>query len=175
MENLRYPIGKHERPATVSPEQRALLIRQIEELPAALRDAVKGLSAAQLDTPYRPDGWSLRQVANHLVDSHVNAFVRFKLALTEDRPAIKPYEQSKWAECADTRTADPEQSVRLLEALHARWVVLLRSMTDADFRRVFVHPESGEQRLDQTLSLYAWHGRHHTAHITSLRQRKGWL
>lgn len=174
MEDLRYPIGQRERLDSITAAQRQTYIRQIAGLPQLLREATAGLSGSHFSTPYRPGGWTLRQVVNHLVDSHMNALIRFKLALTEDRPTVKPYDEAKWAECADTRSVEPEQAIVLLEALHLRWVVLLRSMTESDFARIFVHPESGDERLDQVLALYAWHGRHHTAHITSLRRRMGW-
>jgi uncharacterized damage-inducible protein DinB len=172
--DLRYPIGKFERPAGVTPEQRRLCIRQIEEAPSHLRTGVSGLSDAQLDTPYRSGGWTVRQVVHHLSDSHMNAYVRMKLALTESQPTIKPYEESLWAELHDGRTPPVDISLTLLEALHKRWVLLLTAMTPDDFRRTLNHPESGIMSLDTLVALYAWHGRHHVAHITSLRSRMGW-
>ncbi|HLI30711.1 MAG TPA: putative metal-dependent hydrolase, partial [Terriglobia bacterium] len=146
----------------------------IEEVPARLRAAVKGLSDAQLDTPYREGGWTVRQVVHHLADSHMNSYVRFRLALTESEPTIKTYDQTRWAELRDARTAPVEPSLALLESLHKRWVLLLKSLEAADFSRTFRHPDRGTMTLDQNLALYAWHGRHHVAHITSLRERMGW-
>lgn len=164
--DLRYPIGRPEIMPELSAEQRTDLVRQIEEAPAQLRAAVEGLSEAKLDTPYREGGWTVRQVVHHVPDSHVNAYVRFRLALTEDDPTIKPYAEPAWAELADARTMAVEPSLRLLEALHERWVTLLRSMSPEQFARGFVHPEHGRRMtLDQTLQIYAWHGRHHTAHV----------
>jgi uncharacterized damage-inducible protein DinB len=172
--DLAYPIGRFDFTAPVPAEKRPGLIEQIAETPAKVRQAVEGLDARQLDTPYRPGGWTVRQLVHHLPDSHMNSYVRFRLALTEDEPVIKPYEQSKWAELPDARTLPPGPSLALLEGLHTRWVELLRQMTDADFQRTFRHPEIGLVRLDTNLALYAWHGLHHTAHITGLRQRMGW-
>jgi uncharacterized damage-inducible protein DinB len=174
MSDLSYPTGKFVPEHDLSPQRRAELIAQIAEAPARLRAAVHGLSPQQLDTPYRPQGWTLRQVVHHLPDSHMNAYIRFKLALTESEPTIKPYEQQLWAEMADTRQTPIETSLVLLECLHQRWVLLLKSMAEADWQRTFRHPELGIVRLDTNLALYAWHGRHHVAHITSLRERLGW-
>ena len=171
--DLQYPIGKFQRPQHVTASDRKQLIQQIEAAPAALRTAVAGLVDSQLDTPYRPGGWTVRQVVHHVPDSHMNSFIRFKLALTENDPVIKPYEEQLWAELADARMPI-EVSLTLLDAVHHRWVYLLRSMSDDDFARTFVHPAIGQMRLDQNLALYAWHGRHHTAHITSLCERMGW-
>jgi uncharacterized damage-inducible protein DinB len=173
-DDIRYPIGQCQYDGELTEDQRKQLIGDIAEAPGRLRLTVRGLSAEQLDTPYRPDGWTVRQVVHHLPDSHLNAFIRFKLALTEDKPTIKPYHENLWAELPDSRTAPVEISLALLESLHSRWVVLLRSMTPSDFARTFVHPERGVQTLDRTLALYAWHGNHHIAHITTLRKRKGW-
>jgi hypothetical protein len=139
-----------------------------------MRAAVEGLTNEQLDTPYRFGGWTVRQVVHHVPDSHLNSYVRFKLALTEDTPTIKPYDEAAWARLADTATVETETSLALLESLHDRWVRLLESMSDADFKRSFLHPELGLARLDQNLALYAWHGKHHVAHITALRDRMGW-
>lgn len=174
MTNLSYPIGRFKFETEISDEQRHQFIAEIEKAPEHLRTAVSGLSSEQLDTPYRPGGWTIRQVVHHLADSHLNAYTRFKLALTEEEPTIKPYDQAGWAELADGRTASHEISLSLLEWLHRRWVVLLNSMTPTDFSRTFRHPESGVLTLIQTLSLYAWHGRHHIAHISTLRQRMNW-
>ena len=171
--DLRYPIGKAELADALAPEQRVAHIRTIEEAPAHLRAAVGGLSERQLDTPYRPGGWTVRQVAHHVPDSHMNAYMRFKLALTEDQPTIKPYEEARWAELADSRSPI-EPSLALLENLHRRWVLLLSSLEPADWARKFNHPAMGSLTLDRTLGIYSWHGRHHVAHITSLRERNGW-
>jgi len=172
--DLQYPIGRFEFPREVSSEDRARFIQEIAETPANLRAAVAGLSGEQLDTPYRPGGWTVRQVVHHVPDSHMNSYVRFRLALTEEEPTIKPYDEARWAELADARTAGIETSLALLESLHERWVLLLRSLSPADFRRQFRHPELGVVSLEKNLALYAWHGRHHVAHITSLRERMGW-
>ena len=173
MTDLRYPIGKFEKPATVSAAERAALIRDIAEAPAKLKAAVAGLSEKQLDTPYRPGGWTVRQVAHHLPDSHMNAYVRHKLAVTEDEPTIKPYEEGRWAELVDGKSAPVAVSIQLLEALHDRWSAFLRSLKAEQFSRTFMHPESGRWTLDQSVGMYGWHGKHHVAHITSLRQREG--
>jgi hypothetical protein len=173
-DDLRYPIGKFHLEGAITPERLAEWIGQIAEAPARLREAVAGLDEGQLDTPYRPGGWTVRQVVHHLPDSHLNSYTRFRLALTEDEPTIKPYDEVRWAELPDARTAPPEPSLALLEGLHQRWVLLLQSLTDADWGRRFVHPELGVRTLRQTVAMYAWHGRHHVAHITSLRRRQGW-
>jgi hypothetical protein len=155
-------------------ELRARLLRAIEETPASLRAAVAGLSEPQLDTPYRPGGWTVRQVVHHLPDSHVNAYARMKLAVTEESPTIKPYDEARWAELADARTAPVVLSLQLLEALHARWMLFLTSLRPADFGRPFVHPDHGQVNVDWAVAMYGWHGPHHVAHITSLRAREGW-
>ena len=170
----RYPIGKYTPPQEVTPALRQQAISVIAETPAKFRAAVSGLNDAQLDTPYREGGWTVRQVAHHVPDSHLNAYVRFRLALTEDQPTIKPYDETRWAELADAKSAPVAVSLALLEPLHDRWVRLLRSLTPADYARKFVHPEHGQRTLDWMLFLYAWHGRHHTAHITELRKQRGW-
>jgi len=172
--DLSYPIGKCEYPATVSAEQRSQHIAEIEALPARLRQAVAGLNDAQLDTRYRPDGWTVRQVVHHFADSHLNGYIRFRLALTEAQPTIKPYDESKWAELSDARTLPVEVSLKLIDSLHYRWVTLLRSLPENDFGRSLNHPELGVLRLDTYLASYGWHSRHHTAHITGLRDRMGW-
>ena len=175
-QDLRYPIGRFQRPAAVTAAERAAFIEAIAATPAALREAVRGLDDAQLDTPYRPDGWTVRQVVHHLADSHLNAYARLKLALTEMEPTIKPYDEAKWAALPDSRSPIVAESLALLDALHARWVFLLRAMTPADFGRTLVHPEhpGSPMTLDVLLAIYAWHGRHHVAHITALRERIGW-
>jgi len=174
MEDFSYPIGKFKEDSDLSDSKRTQFINEIAAAPAALREAVSGLSKERLDTPYRPGGWTVRQVAHHLPDSHMNAYVRFRLAITENEPTIKPYEQKLWAELPDAKTADVEMSLHLLDSLHQRWVSLLRSMKPADFQRKFIHPENGAGTLERTLQMYAWHGKHHVAHITSLRKRMGW-
>ncbi len=170
----RYPIGKFSLPETSTlqtgtREQRREWIRDIAEAPARLRAAVAGLSEQQLDTPYRPGGWTARQVVHHLADSHMNSYVRFKLALTEESPTIKPYDEVLWASLSDACTMPIEPSLSLLEGLHSRWVRLLEFMSESDFLRAFHHPESGTIRLDQNLAHYAWHGKHHVAHVMSIR------
>jgi hypothetical protein len=167
-------VGRFRRPERLDEGERRGAIDAIAETPAKLRAAVAGLTDVQLDTPYRPDGWTVRQVVHHVPDSHMNAYVRFKLALTEDEPTIKPYDEARWAELADTRETPIDSSLALLDRLHDRWVRLLRSMSADDFARRLRHPESGVQRLDQVLALYDWHGRHHVGHVTSLRERMGW-
>ena len=175
MTDLRYPIGQFTYGGVVSPEARLERIQEIAATPAALRKAVASLSAAQLETPYRDGGWTVRQIVHHLPDSHLNAYVRFKLALTEDAPLVKPYDQARWAELDDTRTVSVEVSLTLLDALHERWVAVLQAMTPADWRRAFRHPEYDRLiTLDEVLAMYAHHGRHHVAQITGLRERQGW-
>jgi hypothetical protein len=171
MNDLRYPIGKFHYEGPPSAEQKRKFLAEIEQAPANLRAAVKDLVDQQLDTPYRPEGWTVRQVAHHVPDSHMNAYVRFKLALTEDEPTIKPYAEDKWALLADTQTTPVEISLTLLDSLHTRWVNLLRSLKEDEWKRTFRHPEMGAMTLEKTLALYAWHGRHHVSHITSLRER----
>jgi uncharacterized damage-inducible protein DinB len=170
----RYPIGKFQWSGEATAKERAERIAQIAACPAGLRTAVQDLDDAQLDTPYRDGGWTVRQVVHHVPDSHMNAYVRFKLGLTEDTPTIKPYEENSWAQLPDSRTAPIGMSLDLLESVHARWVLVLRAMRDTDFARRINHPESGVQTLDRVLALYAWHGRHHIAHVTSLREKRGW-
>jgi len=173
MTDLQYPVGRNTLVAALTPAQRTACIAQIAVASEHLRRAVAGLDERQLDTPYRPEGWTVRQVVHHLPDSHLNAYVRFKLALTEERPTIKPYDQARWAVTPDAH-APVAVSLALLAALHERWVLLLRGMGPAEFGRSLNHPESGILTLDGMLAMYAWHGRHHTAHITALRERMGW-
>src|SRR5262245_59519345 len=173
-DDLRYPIGKFQFDPNPTTATRRACLAQIREAPAAMRAAVRGLSDAQLDTPYRPGGWTVRQVVHHVPDSHLNAYCRYKLALTEDNPTIKPYDEAAWANVADTARTPPDVSLTMLEALHHRWVILLESMDARDFARPLMHPERGAITLDWMLQLYAWHGRHHAAHITELRKREGW-
>jgi uncharacterized damage-inducible protein DinB len=174
MMDLRYPIGPFEFAGTLSNEQRQAMIDQIAATPEKMREAVKGLDDQQLDTPYRPEGWTVRQVVHHVPESHLHSYARFKLAITEDEPTIKPYFEDRWAKLDDAQTAPVELSLNLLDALHDRWVWFLRSLRDEDFQRTFRHPELGIVTLDKNVALYAWHGRHHVAHITSLRERMGW-
>lgn len=173
-DKLRYPIGLFEEPAVVSSAQIEIWIEEIAGLPAALRGVIRRMTAEQLETPYRPEGWSVRQVVHHLADSHMNSLVRFKLALTEDRPTIKPYFEDRWAALADYDVVPIETSLRFIELLHERWVCLLRNLREADLQREFFHPESGLVRLDMNIGIYSWHGRHHLAHITGLVEREGW-
>ena len=175
MEDLRFPIGRFQRPASLSPQQRRDAIDSIAAAPARLRTAVSGLNASQLDTPYRAEGWTVRQVVHHVPDSHMNALTRFKLALTEDVPTIKPYDEAAWAKLEDVRSTPVETSLSLLDALHDRWVRILNAMSESDFSRQLRHPENGPMTLDQMLALYEWHGRHHVGHIISLRARSGWM
>ena len=172
--SLSFPIGEFDWTQTVAPDRRTQLINEIAAAPANFRKAVRGLTDRQLDTPYRPDGWTVRQVIHHVADSHMNSYIRFRLALTEEQPAVKGYNEKEWAKLHDSHTLPVELSLQLLDGLHGRWVDMLRSMTGADFERSFHHSERGLIRLDMNLALYAWHSRHHAAHITRLRQRMGW-
>jgi uncharacterized damage-inducible protein DinB len=174
VDNLQYPIGKFNYEGTITAKQREIWIKEIAEAPEKLRFAVRGLSDSQLDTPYRSEGWTVRQVVHHVADSHMNSYIRFKLALTEDFPTIKAYDEARWAELSDSVNLPVEISLQLLDSLHLRWVDLLRSLSSAAFNRSFIHPESGETPLAKNLGIYAWHGNHHIAHITSLRDRMGW-
>jgi hypothetical protein len=173
MIDLRYPIGKFHYDGPPNDEQKRQFIDEIARTPENVKSAINGLAPIQLDTPYRPGGWTVRQVVHHLPDSHMNSYVRFKLALTEDDPIIKPYAEDRWAELGDSEATPIEASLALLDSLHARWVVLLRSLTPEQWKRNFRHPELGPMSLEKNLALYAWHGRHHVAHITSLRERNG--
>jgi uncharacterized damage-inducible protein DinB len=169
--NLSYPIGNFDLANFSDREQN---LKTIAELPSKLRAAVDGLNAAQIDTPYRPGGWTVRQTVHHLADSHMNSQIRFKLALTEDEPpTIKPYYEDRWAELGDNKLP-VDVSLKIIDGIHTRWIGFLESMTEADFQRTFIHPETGEWTLEKALALYAWHSLHHTAHITSLRERSGW-
>jgi uncharacterized damage-inducible protein DinB len=172
--DLRYPIGRLDRQSVLTAAQRRDAIDAIAAAPAALRAAVRGLSDAQLDTPYRPDGWTVRQLVHHVADSHLNAYVRVKLALTEENPTIKPYDQGSWAQLADS-AMPVGGSLDMLDALHARLVHLLRAMPESAFARLLSHPENGPMTIDALLSTYAWHGRHHVAHVTALRERMQWV
>jgi len=171
--DLRFPIGEFTPPAAYTPEMRTTAIAAIAAMPARMRDAVRGLSEAQLDTPYRPGGWTVRQVVHHVPDSHMNAFVRLKLALTEDNPTVKPYDEKAFAGLADQRLP-VDVSLALLEALHVRWVAVLTSLAPRQFERPLYHPEIGAITIDYQVQTYGWHSRHHVAHITRLREREGW-
>jgi hypothetical protein len=175
-DDLRYPVGPFLAPATVSASDRAGFIGVIADLPTSMRAAVAGLEQTQLDTPYRPDGWTVRQVVHHVPDSHMNAYMRFRLALTEENPVIRPYVEARWAELPDAHGGPVAMSLDLLDALHARWTLLLGLMRDADFARTYQHPEQPGRSipLSEVLAMYAWHSRHHVAHITRLRERMGW-
>jgi uncharacterized damage-inducible protein DinB len=174
MSDPRYPIGKFTFNDPSTETQRSSFIDDIQQTPAALRAAVKNLSPAQIETPYRDGGWTVRQVVHHIPESHMNAYIRFKLALTEDDPTIKPYMEDRWAGTPEVHSTPLEVSLALLEPLHDRWVRLLRTLKTADWKRTFRHPEMGVLSLEKSLALYSWHGQHHTAHITELRKRMGW-
>ena len=171
---FRYPLGRFHPPEAISESKRSDCINQIAGLPAELRTAVADLDDQQLATPYRPGGWTVRQVVHHLADSHLNSYTRFRLALTEENPVVKPYDESAWAELADARTAPIEFSLSLLDCLHGRWILLLRSLSERDFERTLQHPENGQRSLAWYVALYAWHGKHHVAQITELRSRQDW-
>jgi hypothetical protein len=175
MKELQYPIGEFEYIEIISDDDRLMLIENLAMVPMILRGEVEGLTEQQLDTPYRPNGWTIRQVVHHLPDSHMNAYIRFKWTLTEIEPTIKPYEEALWSELFDGKSANIDISLDLLDALHRKWDLLLRSMTDEDFEKAYHHPETGLRiTLNEALAMYEWHGRHHIAHITSLKQRMGW-
>ncbi|MFC0270835.1 YfiT family bacillithiol transferase [Metabacillus herbersteinensis] len=175
MEDLRYPIGKFEAPIEIRHSDRQKWIEVLVETPRLLKEATSDLTNEQLDTTYRPGGWTVRQVVHHLADSHMNSFIRFKLSLTENVPVIKPYNESEWAGLNDSIDADVQLSINLLYSLHARWVILLKAMTDQDFTKAFFHPETQvKTNLHTALGMYAWHSQHHLAHITSLRKRQNW-
>ena len=177
MADLRYPIGKFSVTPSdpISEASIDAAIQAIDEFPSQLKIETAVMTDDQLDTPYRDGGWTVRQTVHHVADSHMNSYVRFRLALTEDQPTIKPYNEKAWAELPDARTAGIGVSLSLIESIHERWVILLRSMTPADFKRPFLHPENGVRLLDWNTLLYAWHGKHHLAHIVGLRERMGWL
>jgi len=173
--HLKFPIGEFKKPDTLTSEILGKYIKDIESFPKRLRAEVENLTDEQLDTPYRPDGWTIRQVVNHCADSHMNSLTRFKLALTEDKPTIKPYFEERWAELADSKTMPIDSALLMLEGLHKRWTVLLKSLTDDDLKRSYFHPQNGrEYRLEESIGLYAWHSNHHLAHITTLKQIKNW-
>ena len=172
--DLRYPIGQFKFEGPLTEKQREECLAKIEATPVRMREAVAGLNDEQLATPYRPGGWSVRQVVHHVPDSHLNSYVRFKLAMTQDHPTIIAYDENVWANLEEARTAPIDVSLDLLESLHRRWILFLRSLKGDDFQRTFNHPEIGTVSVDKNIALYAWHGPHHVAHITSLRERMGW-
>ena len=174
MTDPRYPIGPFTAPPAFTPELRREYIDQIAAVPSRLRAAVEGLSDPYLGHPYREEGWTVAQVVHHVADSHINAYVRFKLAATEDNPPVKAYNEALWAALSDASATDVQVSLDLLEALHGRWVAFLRGLDDGQFARTYNHSTTGPVTIDHALALYAWHGRHHTAHITALRERMGW-
>ena len=174
MTDPRYPIGEFSFDGSLSEQEKATHLDHIEQTPTRLRAAVQGLSEKQLDTPYRDGGWTVRQVVHHVPDSHMNAYVRFKLALTEDVPTIRPYMEKPWAELPEAKSAPVELSLVLLESLHKRWMLTLCNIKSEEWKRTFRHPEIGVMSLEKTLALYSWHGRHHVAHVTELRKRMGW-
>ncbi len=172
-EDLSYPIGKYDKDTKISLEQRKQFIREIGELPNNLREMLKNMSEEQIDSPYRPEGWTIRQVVHHIGDSHLNSFIRFKLALTEKNPTIRPYAEDLWAETAEYKMP-VDVSLNLINSIHRRWAALLESMSDEDFARTLNHPETGVWTLENLLGMYVWHGKHHTAHINNLKKRSGW-
>ena len=174
MQDLKYPIGKFQQDPAVTAEKRLQWIQSLSEMPGQLRQAVEDLNDEQLDTPYRPEGWTVRQLVHHLADSHIHSYVHCRLALTEEKPTIKAYDPAAWAELADARSAPIGPSLAMLSATHERWALLLRSLSESEFARPFHYPEEGDIDLDVTLQIYAWHGKHHIAHITGLRERNGW-
>ena len=173
IEDLKYPIGNFDKNIEITPELRNGFIQTIEDLPQKLREAVEDLSEEQLETPYRPEGWTVRQTVHHVADSHLNMFVRLRLALTEDTPTIRPYEEAEWAKLADAKMP-LYVSFKIIEGVHARLTIMLKSLTDEQFKRRLIHPDSGEWTVESMLGLYDWHSKHHTAHITRLRERNGW-
>lgn len=174
MEAMQYPIGRLVKQAQFTDAERAARIARLEAQPAALREQVEGLSDAQLDTPYRPGGWTVRQLVHHVADSHINAYLRVKLALTEDSPTVKPYDQDAWVQLADITTVHPSVSLGLFEAVHQRLLAVLHAARPDDFRRPLIHPENGPMTVDDVVNMYAWHGDHHVAHVRGLRERMSW-
>lgn len=174
MGDLRFPIGEFKTPNMITEDTIRIWIDELEKIPQQLQEAIEGLSPEQLDTAYRPGGWTVRQVVHHLTDGNINAYIRFKLALTEEEPTIKPFYEERWADLPDSTTLSPEISLSLLQGLHKRWIFLLRSLKLENFQRKFIHPEGGITKLDVSLGRFVWHGKHHIAHITSLRKRNNW-
>ena len=174
LEKLKYPIGRYQVDDKIDKAAIDKFIKEIELLPERLADAVRGLNLQQLKTPYRQEGWTVQQVVHHIADSHLNAYIRFKLALTESKPIVKPYDEKLWAELPDAKLVDINVSLSFIDSLHKRWVILLKQLKTKDFDKEFLHPESGMKNLKETLCLYAWHSNHHLAHITTLKQRMNW-
>jgi uncharacterized damage-inducible protein DinB len=174
LEKLKYPIGRYQVADNINKTSIDNWIKEIESLPQRLTDAVKGLKLDHLRTPYRPDGWTVQQVVHHIADSHMNSYIRFKLALTEDKPMIKPYDEKLWAELPDSKLTDLSVSLDLIKALHKRWAILLKQLSKEELDKEFLHPESGMKKLNETICHYAWHGNHHLAQITFLKQRMNW-
>ncbi len=174
MENIIYPIGRGERTENINPENIRKWIKDIEDVPILLQKAVDGLTDEQLDTPYREGGWTIRQIVHHVCDSNINSYIRFKIAVTEDKPTIKTWEQSEWATLEDARLLPPSVSINLLKNLHTRWVVFLRNLSSSDLVRTFIHPDAGRMTVAENIWNYSWHSRHHIAQITSTMERKGW-
>jgi hypothetical protein len=175
LEELKYPIGKFKKHDTITSEMLRKFIADIESFPKRLRAEVENLTDEQLDTPYRPNGWIIRQVVNHCADSHMNGFIRHKLLLTENKPTIKPYFENLWAELPDSKSMPIESALQILDGGHKRWTVLLKSLGQDDLKRIYIHPEHGKEfQLEESIALYAWHCNHHLAHITELKKRKNW-
>lgn len=175
LKKLKFPIGHFVKPAKISDEILSEWILDIETFPEKIKNEVAHLTDEQLDTEYRPDGWTIRQVVHHCADSHMNSFIRFKLTFTEDKPIIKPYYEDRWAELVDSKTFSIDSSLKILEGLHQRWTILLKGNTEIELERTFIHPENGKTfRIDENIGLYAWHCNHHLAHITTLKKRNGW-
>ncbi len=175
-ELLKFPIGKYVKPEVITEQQLVQYKTTINSFPSRLTKEVDNLTDEQLDTPYRPDGWTIRQVVNHCADSHMNSLIRFKLTLTEDKPIVKPYFEERWAELSDSKTMPIKPALKMLEGIHERWTVLLNNLKPEELSRVFIHPEHGKEfRLDENIGIYAWHCNHHLAHITTLKKQKGWL
>jgi len=176
LESLKFPIGKYLKPEVITEQLLLQYKTAISSFPSRLKKEVVNLTDEQLDTPYRLDGWTIRQVVNHCADSHMNSLTRFKLTLTEDKPIVKPYFEERWAELSDSKTMPIEPALKMLEGIHERWTVLLNNLQSEDLSRVFIHPEHGKEfRLDENIGIYAWHCNHHLAHITTLKKQKGWL
>jgi len=175
LEQLKYPIGQFELPATITKDILSQWIAAISSFPTRLKNEVNHLTDEQLDTQYRPEGWTIRQVIHHCADSHMNSLIRFKLALTEDQPTIKPYYEERWAELLDSKNMPIAPSLKMLEGIHERWTILLNHLTEEQNERIFIHPEHGKKfRIDENIGVYAWHGNHHLAHITETKKRNNW-
>lgn len=175
MEHLKFPIGRFKKPEVIDKQLLETYIKDIEDFPTLLLKEVETLNDAQLDTQYRPEGWAIRQVVHHCADSHMNCFIRFKLALTEEKPTIKPYFEDKWAELSESKFMPIDPSLKIIEGVHERWTVLLKNLSESDLKRVFIHPEHGREiSLEEAIALYSWHSKHHLAHITHLKKEKNW-